>query len=681
MTKKLSIFLLCGLAALCNVSNIYAETNNLEESSNMSADILIPREILFGNPDRIAARLSNDGRHISFLAPKDGVLNVWVAPSSNISQAKTVTSEKQRGIRSYFWAKNNKHIIYAQDKKGDENWRLYSINIDSLEQKDLTPTDGVRASVLKLSDKFPNQMLIKMNDRVPEYFDIYKVDINNGKRELVYENKGQYASFIADDDFNIRVGYKMLPSGEGEVYLFEDSDLNKPEIFQKIASEDMLTTNPLHISHDGNKLFMVDSTDRNTSELIEVDLASKERKTIYSDPKADIDDYLINTKTKMIQGVATEYMRKSWHIIDEKVAADIDHLSTINDGDLEIVSRTGEDDKWIVVFLESDGPYKYYLYDRTTRNAEFLFVSNSSQADMPFAKMYPVEIKARDGLTMVCYLTLPRWLDDGNGRPTKSVPLVLNVHGGPNVRDSWGFSATEQWLANRGYAVLNVNYRGSVGFGKKFINAGDGQWARKMQTDLEDAVKWAIDQNITSKDKVAIMGGSYGGYATLVGMSMTPDMYVAGIDIVGPSNLETLMKSIPAYWKPQMAHLIKIIGASPEEPEGREFLKERSPLTYAQNIKKPLLIVQGANDPRVKQAESDQIVDVMKKHKIPVVYLLYPDEGHGLARPENRLSMYANAEAFLAEFLGGRLEQHKGKIAGSSIQIKEGAEILKELSK
>ena len=671
-----SIIILTVIINLILLYNKDRAENVIQQGNEMKKeDNLISREVLFGNPDRVATRINKDGKFLSYIAPKDGVLNIWVAPIDKISEAKVITNEKQRGIRSYFWANDNTHIIYAQDKKGDENWRLYSVNVLNEKQKDLTPTEGVRASVLKLSDKYPNEILILINNRVAEYFDIYRVDIDTGKRELVYENTAQYSSFRADDDFKIRLGYKMLPSGEGEIYLFENGDIEKAKLFQKILTEDMLTTAPLHISSDGTKLFMSDSAGRNTSALIEVDLSTNTRKVIYENDKADIDDYIVDTKSKMIQGVAINYLRKDWMIIDSKIALDLEYLKEIEDGDMEIVSRTYEDDKWVVVFSKSDSPSKYYLYDRKQRKAQFLFISNTSQEGLPFSKMYPHSIKSRDGLDLVSYLTIPRWLDDGKGIPSKTVPLVVHVHGGPNARDSWGFSSEVQWLANRGYAVLNVNYRGSTGFGKNFSNAGDGEWARKMQDDLADGVQWAIDNKVTQKDKIVIKGGSYGGYAALVGMTMTPDMYVAGIDIVGPSNLETLLNSIPPYWKPQMAHLIKIIGASPDTEEGREFLKERSPLSFAKNIKKPLLIVQGANDPRVKQAESDQIVESMKKLSIPVVYLLYPDEGHGLARPENRLSMYANAEVFLANFAGGRFVPHNNNFPGSSVVVKEGKEI------
>jgi dipeptidyl aminopeptidase/acylaminoacyl peptidase len=651
------------------------KADNNKSNGDMIEDKLIAREILFGNPDKVGVKLSDDGKFISFIAPHEGVLNVWAAPADDLDKAKLITNDKQRGIRSYFWSKDSQYIIYVQDKKGDENWRVYSVNINSLKEKAISPADGVRASILKLSDKFQKEMLISLNARVPEYFDIHKVNIETGSLEMVFENTEGYTSFIADDDFNIRVGYKMLPTGEGEVYLFENGDSKSPKLFEKISIEDMLNTSPMHISKDNKKLFMLDSVGRDTSALVEVDLASMKRKVLHESDKADIDDYMVDVKSKMVQAVAVNYLKKEWTVVDNSISKDMDYLESLEEGDVEVTSRTNNDDKWIVAYLRTDSPARYYLYDRTKKLATFLFVSNSALSKEPLAKTYSVVIKSRDGLDLVCYITFPRWLDSGNGIPTKPVPMVLNVHGGPNARDRLGYRPDSQWLANRGYATINVNYRGSTGFGKKFINAGDGQWARKMQDDLEDAVNWAIANNITKKDKVAIMGGSYGGYATLVGLAMTPDLYVAGIDIVGPSNLETLLRSIPKYWKPHMAHLTKIMGASYESEEGRELLKERSPLTYAQNIKKPLLIVQGANDPRVKQAESDQIVEAMKKSSIPVVYLLYPDEGHGLARPENRLSMYANAELFLANFAGGRALPHDNKFIGSSIEIKEGKDI------
>lgn len=640
----------------------------------MKEDRLIPREVLFGNPDKIAVRMSEDGKYISYLAPLNGVLNVFVAPVDNPLTGKVITADTERGIRSYSWAKNSNNIIYSIDNKGDENFRLYSIDINTKESILLTPKEGVRASVIKKSKNFPDEILVQMNKRVPEYFDIYKINVKSGKAEIFFENKEKYLSFIIDDNFKILFAYKMLPTGEGEIYSFKNGNLLNPQLFQKIKTEDMLTTSLLHIIADGKVLYAVDSSQRDKSALFEIDLSTQKRTLLYEDARADIDSCLVEPITKKIQAVSIDYLQKEWVILDPQIKEDIKNLSKLNYGTIEITSRVENDNKWIVVYMQDDGPYKYYLYDRATREIKFLFVSNSKQESYSFAKMHPVQITSRDGLELVSYLTLPRWLDKG-ARLEKPIPLVLYVHGGPNSRDNKGYNATHQWLANRGYAVLSVNYRGSTGFGKSFINAGDGQWARKMQDDLEDAVKWAIDNNIAEKDKIVIMGGSYGGYATLVGMSMTPELYAAGIDIVGPSNLETLMNSIPPYWKPVFAHLKKIIGASPDNEEGKKFLFERSPLNYVQNIKKPLLIVQGAHDPRVKKFESDQIVSAMKKHGIPVVYLLYKDEGHGLARPENRMAFYAHAEVFLANILKGRYLGHDGNFPGSSMEIIEGKDL------
>lgn len=642
-------------------------------------DELIPREIIFSNPDRGMVRISEDGKYLSYLSPKDGVLNVWVAPINNLKSAKIITDEKERNIAGYYWAKDSEHIIYMQDEKGDENYRTYSVNIETLNKKLLTPPNGVKTAAIHLSKRFPQHVLVAINERISEYFDFYKVDIKTGKRDLIYENKNEFSHVVFNDDFKPRVGYKMLTSGEGEVYLLGNDDLTKPVLLQTIPVEDMLTTELLHITSDGEKLFLKDSINRNTSALIEYSFSSNQYREIFSNPKVDVNNYISHPKTGMIRAVATNYLRQEWTVIDEKIKHDFEFLQSVDNGDFEIVSCDYADNKWIIAFYTSDAPSKYYLYDRNNKTIEFLFHSNSKHEDLPFAKMYPVEIKSRDNLNLVSYLTIPRWLDNGSGKPIKPVPLLLNVHGGPNTRDHWTFYKGIQWLANRGYAVLNVNYRGSTGFGKDFVNAGNGEWAGKMQNDLEDAVDWAIASGITSKDKVGIIGGSYGGYATLVGLTKTPDKYALGVDIVGPSNLLTLFNSAPPYWKPYLVSLMKKMGGDPKTEEGRKIFLEKSPLTHVSKIKKPLIVVQGANDPRVKRAESDQVVSAMKERNLPVVYLLYPDEGHGLRRLENKLSMYAIIEPFLSQFLGGRVENAKDEIKASSVEIIEGKNIIEDL--
>ncbi len=648
------------------------ESEVLEKTAtSQQTDSIIPRDVLFGNPDHRVVRLSPDGQYISYVAPHKGVLNIWIAPRSNLSKARVITDDKSRGIRRYFWSYDNQHILYMQDKKGDENWQIYSVDINNLTVKNFTSKDKVQSRVLKTTARHPHELLIVMNARVPEYFDIYHVNLSNNKIKLVYKNIAQYSDFLADDDFNIRIGYKMNKAGEGLIYRFKNSDINKPILYKTIPYDDMRTTYLSHLTADGKYLYMANSVDRDTSALIKINLETEETELIYENDKADISDFLYDPQTKIVEAVASSYLRKEWQAINTELKVDFDFLTKQEDGDVEVLTRTYDDRFWVVTYSKDNSPDKYYIYDRVNNKIEFLFTSNSKQENQPFTKMYPIIIKARDGLEMVSYLSIPRWLDDGKGSSTKPVPLIIWVHGGPNMRDVFGFDSIHQWLTNRGYAVLSVNYRGSSGFGKEFLNKGNGQWYGKMQEDLEDAANWAIKAGITEKDKVVIGGGSYGGYAALASLTKTPDFYAAGISIVGIANFNTYIETIPPYWKPWMADLIRMIGGDPDTEEGRKFLHQISPLTHADKIKKPLLIVHGANDPRIHERESDQIVAKVKENNVPVLYLLYSDEGHGLARPENRLSFFANAEEFLAKLLKGRLQPNDGNYEGSTIEFIE----------
>jgi dipeptidyl aminopeptidase/acylaminoacyl peptidase len=377
---------------------------------------------------------------------------------------------------------------------------------------------------------------------------------------------------------------------------------------------------------------------------------------------------------KNVQAVAFTYERKQWKVIDQSIAGDLDYLRKVADGDVEVLDRTLDDKTWIVAYIMDDGPVRYYSYGRDKKEAKFLLTNMEKLEGQPLAKMIPVVIKSRDNMSLVSYYTLPLGSDkSGDGKPEKPVPIVLYVHGGPWDRDEWGFDPVHQWLANRGYAVLSVNYRESTGFGKNFTNAGNLEWGRKMQDDLIDAVNWSIKQGIADPQKIAIMGGSYGGYATLAGLTFTPRLFSCGVDICGPSNLTSLLESVPAYWLPQMELWTSRVGDY-RTKEGRELLKERSPINYADKIQRPLLIGQGANDPRVRQNESDQIVNVMHVKNLSVTYVIYSDEGHGFARPENKISFFAVAEAFLAKHLGGRYEPIGMDFNGSTIAVPIGAD-------
>ncbi len=643
---------------------------------------LIPRQVLFGNPDKASVQISPDGKHISFLAPVNGVLNVWVAPSNNVSAAKPITKDTHRGIRRYFWAFTNQHVLYLQDKGGDENWHIYSTDLLTNKIVDLTPFDGIQARVVQLSWHYPNEILIGINNRDPQFHDIYKINIATGTNEMVYKNEDGFVGFLSDDDMNLYFGTKMLPDGSSKIFYNTDQTSNHGwEAFTDVPAEDVLTTSLIGLNKKKTHVYMLDSRNGNTASLRLQGLTDPRSVPMASDPQADIAGVLIHPTMKQVQAVFSTFERRHWHVIDRTIKADFNYLASLSTGEFNVVSRTLRDKRWIVAVVKDDGPVQYYFYSRNLKKAKLLFTSREELERVELAKMIPVTITSRDGLDLVSYYTLPTWMDkDGDGKPTKPLPMVLFVHGGPWSRDNWGFNPYHQWLANRGYAVLSVNYRGSTGFGKKFINAGNFEWAGKMHDDLLDAVDWAVDRGIADRSKVAIMGGSYGGYATLVGLTFTPDVFACGVDIVGPSNLQTLFGSIPPYWKPIKSLFTKRVGDD-ETVEGRKLLAERSPITFVDRIKKSLLIGQGANDPRVKQAEADQIVDAMKAKHIPVTYVLFPDEGHGFARPENRMSFNAVAEAFLSDHLGGRFEPMSEDIGDSSITVPAGAKEIKNLSK
>lgn len=631
---------------------------------------LIPRDTLFGNPDRISTRISPDGNSLSFLAPKDGVLNVWVGPADSPQDAKPVTNDTYRGIRTYSWAYTNQHILYLQDRNGDENWRIYSVNLSSGEVLDLTPFEGVRAEIRALSPKHPYEAVIGLNRRDPEYHDLYLLNIQEGNLTLIQENR-HFISFQIDDDYKIRLAANMTADGGSEI--FQPTENGGWERYMKVDLEDTLTTGFAGFNKSNDRIYLIDSRGRNTAALYALDLNTNESEFLAENPKSDLSGLMIHPTEKNVQAVAFYYDRIEWTVLDPSIKEDLEQLKRVDDGDMAVVSRSLDDRVWIVVFTKDNGPARYYYYDRENKLAKFLFIDRSSLENLTLAPMTPAIIKTRDGLDMVCYYTLPPESDgDGDGLPDEPLPLVLYVHGGPWGRDYWGFDSTHQWLANRGYAVLSVNFRGSTGLGKDFINAGNLEWGRKMHDDLIDAVNWSVQNRIADPDKIAIMGGSYGGYAALAGITFTPETFACAVDIVGPSNLITLMETIPPYWKPEIEQFTKRVGDFRTE-EGRKLLRDRSPLSYVDRISRPLLIGQGANDPRVKQNESDQIVRAMQAKGLPVTYVLYADEGHGFARPENRLSFYAITEAFLREHLGGRYQPIGQDFAGANLTVPAGS--------
>ncbi len=666
-----------ALTAPATLSADHHANNGTHMTNPAQAHDLIPRDALFGNPTRAQGRISPDGKWLSWLAPSNGVLNIWVAPADSPDDAKVMTDAADRPIRQHFWAPDSKSVGYIQDKGGDENFLLYKIDVASGVETTLTPYENTRVQIIGGSETIKDKILIGLNNRNPQFHDVYLLNLNTGESELVLENNG-YAGFMADDTLTVRMAMRQNEAGGTDYFEVSDNEV-ADEPFEATAMEDSLTTNPAGYTTDGSILYWIDSRGRNTAALYAQDTATGEKTLIAEDDKADIGGTIRDPKSGVVEAYSVNYLKNEWVATDPALRETLDWLGSQFEGEFGISARTDDDMTWIVWNEPLTSPTKTYIYDREAGTLTPFYTSRPELEGAPLQPMHPVEITSRDGLTLPSYLTLPPGTDtDGNGRPAKPVPMVLLVHGGPWARDGYGFNSIHQMLANRGYAVLSTNFRGSTGFGKDFLNAGNKQWGLKMHDDLIDATDWAISEGITGADQVAIMGGSYGGYATLAGLAFTPEKFACGVDIVGPSNLETLLSTIPPYWAPVVKIFHERMG-DPNTEEGLALLKAASPLYKADQITKPLLIAQGANDPRVKQAESDQIVDAMKSAGIPVTYVLYPDEGHGFAKPANNIAFFGIAENFLSECLGGRAEPLGEVLEPSTTQIVEGAEHVKGL--
>jgi len=634
MSGVLFILILYLLVVLFSLTRVEAEPQ------------IIPRELLFGNPAKARPRLSPDGEQLAYLAPLDGVLNVWVR-TLDAADDRAITKDTHRGIMSYFWQEDSKHILYVQDTDGDENWRLYSVNVATQEVKKLTPFDGVQVRLLAHEKDFPNDVLIQMNKRDPTFHDVYHLDLLTGDLKMVAENPGNFTSWIADSKLKVRGATVAGTDGSDSLLIrdTEDSD------WKKIATwdlEDTMASGPLGFTKHGESIYLKDSRGVNTGRLVKMEIGSGKIDVLAEDPDYDVSGVLVHPDSYEIQMVFFTKARQEWRVLDASIQKDIDAIRGLNDGDFVIVSRDNSLRQWLIAFVKDDGPVDYYLYDSEKKSGTFLFNNQPELEDYTLARMEPISLTSRDNRTLHGYLTLPP------GVSREEIPMVLLVHGGPWSRDTWGYDPRAQWLANRGYAALQVNYRGSIGYGKDFVNAGDKEWGGKMQEDLVDATNWAVKQGIADPQRLAIFGGSYGGYAALVGVTFTPDLFRCAVSIVGPSNLITFLQSVPPYWKNYLSTLYRRVGNPATEAD---FLKSRSPLFKVDQIKVPVLIAQGANDPRVKQAESEQIVEAMKRKGLDYEYILFEDEGHGFTRPENRLKFYADAEKFLAKHLGGRYEE------------------------
>lgn len=629
---------------------------------------LVPRRLFFDPPEKQLVRISPNGEWISFHAPVGDVLNLWVAPIDKLDSSRALTCFTDRKIGpALVWAHNNRHVLIFRDNAGDENWRIWSVDVETGKSIPLSPGDGAKAYVQQRSRHYPNEVLLAHNARDKRYFDVFRVNVETGANSLLMENNGFFAVFT-DQYFKVRFVKKYNDDGEMD-YLDQDETGEWSKVIGHIPVEDSLTTRPIEYSDDGEELWWIDSRGRDKAALVGENTKTGTFRVLAEDKRADIHSILLDPVTRRPIAAASMFDRVRWTVLDPEFQGDFDAMAVRFHGEIGFTSISTDGSRIIIAHAQDTNPMEYFCYDRKTRQSRRLFSAHTRLENVPLVPMEPKVVKARDGLDVLCYLSRPT--SDGNG----PAPMVLLVHGGPWSRDVWCLSPMHQWLASRGYAVLSVNYRGSRGFGKSFINAADREWGGKMHDDLIDAVDWAIAEGIADRNRVAIMGSSYGGYAALVGLTFTPERFACAIDLVGISNLVTFVNSIPEYWRTWQSQYKVRMGDFTTE-EGRCFLEQRSPLNYIDRIQRPLLIAQGANDVRVKVAESDQIVAAMQERGIPVTYLLYSDEGHGLERAENKRACAAVVEAFLAEHLGGQCEPVGKDFEGSSIQFVAGRDLI-----
>ena len=684
-----------GILILGSVLSVLTgcQSEQSQEADNAAATLpsdtvadfpILPLERLMA-PGRFGTPLiSPDGSLISWIAPLDGISNLYVAPVDDIAAARPVTRFTEGGLRGtnvsgtviYRWHYDSRRVIFPMDYDGDENWDIHIVDVETGEERNLTPVPDKKVEIIAYGRAKPDDVLVSVVTFGQTNPDVYHLNLGSGELTLVQKNEGSL-TYLADSDLKIRLSMSFSDEGGLDVYQFSTAPDagGRGKLIYQIAPDDL----PAHttaayqgiIRFDatGEHLYIYDAQGRDKAALVTVDLETGELNLLAEDDRVDIGGVIYHPTKATVQAYATNWIETEWTAIDPEISADLEALAQIKDGELSVLSRSEDDNKWIVQYMSSDEPVSFYLYDRESKSGQFLFTSTPQLEGLKLSRMHPYVLTTDDGFDLVSYITLPPWTDpDDDGRPDQPVPVVVYVHGGPSdERAQVGFGALVHWLANRGYGFLYVNFRGSAGFGKAYMNAQKMEWGGKMHQDVLDQVQWAIDEGIADPDKVAILGGSYGGYEALVGMTMTPDVFACGIAIVGPSNLEIFM---PHWDEDRMG---KIIG-DPRTKEGRAFLRSRSPINFAQNTKNPVLIGQGARDSRVPLEQSDTVVEKMQQAGVEVTYIVYPDEGHGFAKPANNMSFYAITEVFLGECLGGRYEPIDVQIEGSSVQVPVGVE-------
>ncbi|AKS40424.1 alpha/beta fold hydrolase [Wenzhouxiangella marina] len=618
----------------------------------------LDRDLFFGDPEVSGAQLSPDGRFITFLRPYQGVRNIWIKSIDEaFDEARPLTAD-DKPVPGYFWSRDGQYVLYVQDKGGDENFHVWAVNPDGEVEaesgvpaaRNLTDFDGVRAMLISRPKSRPDELLVGLNDRDPALHDVYRVTISTGERELVIENNQNIAGWFADLDGNLRMAIRQDSEGGTEVLRVADGALG--EVIYQCSWQE--ACGPMRFHADGEQIWF-QSNKGDEVDLIGLYLMNPdtgELTLVERDPEGQVDfsGAVFHPVTEELQ--ATVYVGDRTRIYpkDDAFAADLAFLrENLPEGEIGLPSQTSDGRLALVSLSRDVDPGSVYVFDREARSVELLYRSRPELPTEHLANMQPIRYQARDGLEIPAYLTLPQGVEPRN------LGVVAVIHGGPWARDTWGYNSLAQFLANRGYAVIQPNFRASTGYGKAFLNAGNNEWGDAMQDDITDGIQYLVDQGIADPERVCIMGGSYGGYATLAGMTFTPELYACGVNIVGVSNLISLLNSIPAYWGPARKIFTLRMG-DPDTEEGRAQLERQSPINHVDKIERPLLIIHGANDPRVKQAEADQIVVAMRERGLEVEYIVAPDEGHGFRGRENRLAMFARTEEFLSTHLGGRYQ-------------------------
>lgn len=638
---------------------------------------LIERTKLLGNLGRQSSRISPDGKWLSWLAPHEGVVNLWIAPTTMPSNARLLTQERIDRVSRYVWSPDSASLFYTQDRGGNQNFVLYSVSLAGGPSRALTPTENTRAQIVAVSSLVRDRILVGLNSRDPRWQDLYSLDVKSGDLTLLLQNDG-YSSFIADPNLVVRAAIRARADGGSDVHVV-DSGRIAAVPFESIPYEDVRTTSLLGYSADGQTLHWRDSRGRDTAALVAHDLRTGEKKVLGGHPRADVIATSAHPTTGQVDAYEVNPLKSEWTGLTPQTRRDFDRLSSQIDGEIEISARTAADDKWVLLVKAGNRPSAPYLYDRASGRITNLSDSRDDLESVPLGDKHAVVIRSRDGLMQSAYLTLPTGSDrDGDGRPEAPLPMVLFVHGGPWQRSDFSYQSYAAFFANRGYAVLAPNFRGSTGFGKAYVSAGDGEWGAKMQDDLVDAVEWAISQGIAVRDKVAIYGASYGGYAVLAALAFTPQKFACGVDLFGTTNLRTQVEGDAALRESRRAEYYRRMG-DPRTEAGRALLAERSPIFRADAISRPLLVAQGANDPQVKKAQSDELVEALRSRGASVTYLVFPDEGHGFGRAENGIALMAIAEHFLAQCLGGRAEPFGQSLRSSSLIVPQGAQYVKGL--